>query len=197
LLTELLRFASDVTISDTDFMAIKPISTLVFSAIMLWRDYCSWEVEQEAHSNGLKTILLNAVPVLQKIHNVNAVDAKSLLWAEIEKLEERYCVARDNYLRENAYNPEVIRWFGILELTIAGNALWSTTTARYNKGARIPSKENRATTIKSYEDKVSLVVSLPRTYKWAMAHNSRLLCNPISMSLPYQPVATETIYYML
>jgi hypothetical protein len=126
---------------------------------MLWRDYCSWEVEHEAHSNGLKTILLNAVPILQKIHNVNAVDAKSLLWAEIEKLEERYCIARDKYLRENACDPEVIRWFGILELTIAGNALWSTTTARYNKGTRIPSKECRATAVKSYEDEVILSTS--------------------------------------
>jgi hypothetical protein len=155
LLTELLRFASDVAISDADFVAIKPISTLAFSAIMLWRDYCSWEVEHEAHSNGLKTILLNAVPVLQKIHSINAAEAKRLLWTEIEKFEARYCVARDNYIRDKAYDPEVIRWFGILELTIAGNALWSTTTARYNKGAKIPSREHSQTTLKTYEDKVT------------------------------------------
>lgn len=71
---------------------------------------------------------------------LTATGAKNLLWDEIWKTEKRYCEARDDYIRDHSPGPQVVRWFGLLEHTIAGNILWHTTSARYNKVAIIATR---------------------------------------------------------
>lgn len=54
--------------------------------------------------------------------------------------EQRYCDVRDEYIEGNKPRQEIIRWFGMLELLMAGNALWGETCPRYNKSAPRPQR---------------------------------------------------------
>jgi hypothetical protein len=127
--------------------AVAHISRLVYYAIILWHDYCSWEKEEEAYHRGGSTFLVNAVHVEMLVHNVDSANAKKLLWNEIVKFEEQYCEARDMHIKEQSPGPETIRWFGLLELGLAGNAYWSARTPRYNKSA--PPPPTRANGVKA------------------------------------------------
>lgn len=106
--------------------------------MILWNDVISWDKEHEAFNRGQAGFLSSAMTIMMRLHGINAATSKGLLWEETVKTEEQYCEARDRYLKEKSPGPHIRRWFGLVEIATAGNALRHTTSARYNKRVPIP-----------------------------------------------------------
>jgi hypothetical protein len=134
----MMRFVSDTTISRAEVESVKHISDVVFYAHILGHDYASWQKEIDAYNSGKSSSLLNAVSVLMKLHNVDEESAKNLVWKGALEFERRYCEERDLFIETYSPGPEMRRWFRLLELSTGGNAMWGSTTSRYNKFAPKP-----------------------------------------------------------
>jgi len=127
----ILRFSQEIRLSAAEKEDVREISDLAISIIVLWNDYCSWEKEHEEYlSRQLSGRIANRIYVFMNIHSTDAVSAKKLLRAELINREERYYNPSDDFIARKPPSGEVMRSFALFELAIAGNALWSLTTAR-------------------------------------------------------------------
>ncbi|KIN03517.1 hypothetical protein OIDMADRAFT_177678 [Oidiodendron maius Zn] len=134
----LLRFVSDTTVTREEVESVQHLSDLLFCAQTLGHDYASWQKEIDAYNIGISNSLVNAVSLLMKLRDIDEESAKKLVWDGAFEYEQRYCEARDHFIKENSPRPEILRWLRLLELSTGGNALWGATSARYHKSAPKP-----------------------------------------------------------
>ncbi|KAE8389478.1 isoprenoid synthase domain-containing protein [Aspergillus alliaceus] len=64
--------------------------------------------------------------------------AKQMVYNIIREHEEQYCLLRDEYLGRPCTSMSAKKWFQVLELSMAGNALWSIHAPRYHLDVRDP-----------------------------------------------------------
>lgn len=76
--------------------------------------------------------------MVMHIQNTDEEAAKKVVYEIIRTHEEQYCSVRDEYLTRSQPSPAVKKWFQVLELSIAGNALWSIRAIRYHPSAKNP-----------------------------------------------------------
>ncbi|KAF5874334.1 putative geranylgeranyl pyrophosphate synthetase protein [Botrytis fragariae] len=136
---EMLFYTADVNLNNDEISSLKPVILPVLQAMVLTNDYYSWDKEYKEYNrtNGSMP-MVNAVWLLKHLHDVDNTKARGLLREKILDLEMQYCNIRDEYLRTQTTSPDTIRFFGLIELAVAGNRFWHATSKRYNSWAPTP-----------------------------------------------------------
>jgi ophiobolin F synthase len=135
----LIFYTSNVALSREERISVEPIIKACGTPMFLTNDYYSWDKEYRVWvSGGKSTYLINAVHVLINLHSLDATKAKNLLRSKILDAEQVYCDLRDQYMKDCAPGPQVIRFFELLELGIAGNCLFHAKSARYDPSIPVP-----------------------------------------------------------
>lgn len=99
---------------------------------MLCNDYWSWDKEFEDFT-GEGNWPVNAVYLFMQQQNVDAKTAKEMVKVKTMDLAKQYGEKAVKCLEGLPSDSPVVRWFGLLDLVIAGNALWSITCPRYHR----------------------------------------------------------------
>ncbi|OJJ73713.1 hypothetical protein ASPBRDRAFT_53840 [Aspergillus brasiliensis CBS 101740] len=135
-----MGWASGVVLTPEEEEYAGPVTYLAFIVLAVTNDIWSWEREKRVtRQSGGSVPLVNAVHVVMQTHNTDEECAKKIVSSQIlEEHEERYCRLRDEYLRKPDISMSIKKWFRILELSIAGNALWSVRAIRYHQDVRNP-----------------------------------------------------------
>lgn len=77
--------------------------------------------------------IINGVPVLMRLHNISADDAKKWLKQRCLDYEKEYLRRKDAFLHERAEElvPDMRKWFDCQEAIATGFAIWCTTAFRH------------------------------------------------------------------
>ncbi|TGO90136.1 hypothetical protein BPOR_0077g00090 [Botrytis porri] len=142
--------AGDLNLNNDETSSLEPVILPILQAMVLTNDYYSWDKEYEEYNrtNGSMP-MVNAVWLLKHLHEVDNTKARELLKERILDLEMQYCDVRDEYLRTQDPSPDMMQFFGLIELAAAGNRFWHATSKRYNAWAPIPTPASRTKTKRS------------------------------------------------
>ncbi|GKZ46578.1 hypothetical protein AbraIFM66951_009707 [Aspergillus brasiliensis] len=134
-----MAWASGVVLTPEEEDLIGPVTYLAYVVLGVTNDLWSWEKEKRVTRQSRGSVpLVNAVHIVMQTHNTDEESAKNVVCNIIREHEERYCRLRDEYLKRPGVSLSIKRWFRILELSIAGNALWSVRAIRYHQDVRNP-----------------------------------------------------------
>lgn len=75
--------------------------------------------------------LWNAVHFFTETKGITFREAKKLVLVEISKIDECFRHAMDELVAITAATAQLRRWLKLIELMISGNAIWSSTTKKY------------------------------------------------------------------
>ncbi|PYH98108.1 polyprenyl synthetase [Aspergillus ellipticus CBS 707.79] len=134
-----MGWASGVELTPEEKVETGPITYLAFVVLAITNDVWSWEKERQitVDTDGSQP-LINAVGMVMRMHQTDEETATKVVHEIIQTHEEQYCQLRDEYLANNRVSASVKKWFQVLELSIAGNALWSIGALRYHPHAKNP-----------------------------------------------------------
>jgi hypothetical protein len=76
--------------------------------------------------------------MVMQMQQIDEETAKHIVLNIIRQNGEQYCLLRDEHLKRPNTSHSVKKWFQILELSMAGNALWSIHAPRYHLNVRNP-----------------------------------------------------------
>lgn len=134
-----MGWASGVELTPEEEVATVPVTYLAFVVLAVTNDLWSWEKEKRVtHQSSDALPLINAVQMVIQMQGAPEESAKQIVHNIILEHEEQYCRLRDEYLRRPGTSPSVRKWFQVLELSMAGNALWSIHALRYHLDVRNP-----------------------------------------------------------
>ncbi|PKX88696.1 putative polyprenyl synthetase [Aspergillus novofumigatus IBT 16806] len=129
----MMGWASGVELSPEEEVETGPVTYLAFVVLGVTNDLWSWEKEKRVTRQSGDTLpLINAVKMVMQVQDIGEESAKQTVRALIREHEEQYCLLRDEYLRRPSTSLSVKKWFQVLELSMAGNALWSIHALRYH-----------------------------------------------------------------
>ncbi|KAL3486676.1 putative polyprenyl synthetase [Aspergillus germanicus] len=135
----MMGWASGVELTQEEELETGPVTYLAFVVLAVTNDIWSWEKEKRVtRQSGQSLPLINAVQMVMQTQQVDEEMAKHRVLNIIRQNEEQYCLMRDQYLKRPHTSHSVKRWFQILELSMAGNALWSIHAPRYHLDVRNP-----------------------------------------------------------
>ncbi|KAF8859970.1 terpenoid synthase [Acephala macrosclerotiorum] len=120
------------TISPAEVESALDITKIGYACAMLCNDYWSWEKEFEDFT-GEGNWPVNAVYLFMQQHNVDAETAKEMVKIKTMELAKEYGEKAVKYVEDIPVDSAIMRWFGLLDLVVAGNALWSITCPRYHR----------------------------------------------------------------
>ncbi|GAT28430.1 polyprenyl synthetase [Aspergillus luchuensis] len=131
--------ANGLVLTPEEYDKIGPVTYLAYVVLAITNDFWSWEKEKRAtrESEG-SAPLVNAVQLVMEIHNTDEESAKEIVCNIIQEHEERYCRLRDEHLKRPDITLAIKKWFRIVELSIAGNAMWSIRVLRYHQDVQNP-----------------------------------------------------------
>lgn len=134
-----MGWASGVELSQEEEIETGPVTYLAFVVLAVTNDIWSWEKEKkETRYSGESLPLINAVQMVMQMQQVDEDTAKHRVLDIIRQNEKQYCFLRDEHLKTPDTSNSVRKWFRILELSMAGNALWSIHAPRYHLNVRNP-----------------------------------------------------------
>ncbi|GKZ29620.1 hypothetical protein AbraIFM66950_005774 [Aspergillus brasiliensis] len=134
-----MGWASGVVLTPEEEDLIGPVTYPAYVVLGVTNDIWSWEKEKRVtRGSGGSVPLVNAVHIVMQTHNTDEESAKNVVCNIIREHEERYCRLRDEYLKRPDVSLSIKKWFRILELSIAGNALWSICAIRYHQDVKNP-----------------------------------------------------------
>ncbi|TGO52772.1 hypothetical protein BCON_0135g00210 [Botryotinia convoluta] len=147
---EMLFYTADVSLNNDEISSLGPVILPILQAMVLTNDYYSWDKEYEEYNrtNGSMP-MVNAIWLLKHLHDVDNTKAREFLIKRILDLEMQYCDIRDEHLRTQNPSPDMIRFFGLIELATAGNRFWHANSKRYNAWAPTPTPTSKAKTKRS------------------------------------------------
>jgi hypothetical protein len=135
----MMGWASGIELTQEEELATGPVTYLAFVVLAVTNDIWSWEKERRVTRQSSQSLpLINAVQMVMQMQQVDEEAAKHRVLDIIRQNEEQYCLMRDEYLKGPNTSHSVKRWFQILELSMAGNALWSIHAPRYHLDVRNP-----------------------------------------------------------
>jgi hypothetical protein len=135
----MMGWASGVELTPEEEVETGPVTYLAFVVLAVTNDLWSWEKEKRVTRQAGNTLpLINAVRMVMEIQDTAEEIAKQKVHDIVREHEERYCLLRNEYLRRPSTSLTVKRWFRVLELSMAGNALWSIHAPRYHLNVRDP-----------------------------------------------------------
>ncbi|BCS09726.1 hypothetical protein ALUC_30543A [Aspergillus luchuensis] len=138
-IVHLMAWSSGLVLTPEEYDKIGPVTYLAYVVLAITNDFWSWEKEKRAtrESEG-SAPLVNAVQLVMEIHNTDEESAKEIVCNIIQEHEERYCRLRDEHLKRPDITLAIKKWFRIVELSIAGNAMWSIRVLRYHQDVQNP-----------------------------------------------------------
>jgi hypothetical protein len=135
----MMGWASGVELTPEEEVETGPVTYLAFVVLAVTNDLWSWEKEKRVtRRSGDALPLINAVHMVMQMQDTTEETAKQTVHNIICEHEEQYCLLRDEYLGTPCTSMSVRKWFQVLELSMAGNALWSIHTPRYHLDVRDP-----------------------------------------------------------
>jgi geranylgeranyl pyrophosphate synthase len=135
----MMGWASGVELTPEEEVETGPVTYLAFVVLGVTNDLWSWEKEKRVTRQSRDTLpLINAVQMVMQMQDTAEESAKQIVRDLIREHEEQYCLLRDEYLRRPSTSLSVQKWFQVLELSMAGNALWSIHALRYHLDVRNP-----------------------------------------------------------
>ncbi|KAF4204886.1 hypothetical protein CNMCM8927_006919 [Aspergillus lentulus] len=135
----MMGWASGVELSSEEEVETGPVTYLAFVVLGVTNDLWSWEKEKRVTRQSGDTLpLINAVQMVMQMQDTAEESAKQIVRGLIREHEEQYCLLRDEYLRRPSTSLSVKKWFQVLELSMAGNALWSIHALRYHLDVKNP-----------------------------------------------------------
>jgi hypothetical protein len=135
----MMGWASGVELTPEEEVETGPVTYLAFVALAVTNDLWSWEKEKRVtRQSGDSLPLINAIQMVMQMQDTAEESAKQIVCNIIREHEEQYCRLRDAYLQRPTTSLSVKKWFQVLELSMAGNALWSIHALRYHLDARNP-----------------------------------------------------------
>jgi hypothetical protein len=135
----MMGWASGVELTPEEEVETGPVTYLAFVVLGVTNDLWSWEKEKRVTRQSGDTLpLINAVQMVMQMQDTAEESAKQRVRDLIREHEEQYCLLRDEYLRRPSTSLSVQKWFQVLELSMAGNALWSIHALRYHLDVRNP-----------------------------------------------------------
>jgi hypothetical protein len=135
----MMGWASGVELTPEEEVETGPATYLAFVVLGVTNNLWSWEKEQRVTRQSGDTLpLINAVQMVMQMQDTAEETAKQIVHDLIREHEEQYCLLRDEYLRRPSTSLSVKKWFQVLELSMAGNALWSIHALRYHLDVRNP-----------------------------------------------------------
>ncbi|KAL4756114.1 bifunctional terpene synthase/polyprenyl synthetase family protein [Aspergillus foveolatus] len=135
----MMGWASGVELTPEEEVETGPVTYLAFVVLGVTNDLWSWEKEKRVTRQSGDTLpLINAVQMLMRMQDTTEESAKQIVRTLIREHEEQYCLLRDKYLERPSTSLSVKKWFQVLELSMAGNALWSIHALRYHPEVRNP-----------------------------------------------------------
>ncbi|KAE8149070.1 polyprenyl synthetase [Aspergillus avenaceus] len=135
----LMGWASGVELTPEEQEDAGPVTYLAYVVLAIVNDIWSWEKEKVVtrQSRGSNP-LINCVHMVMQMQGTDEETAKKVTHGIIRKHEEQYCRLRDEYLQKPGLSSSLKKWFQVLEISMAGNALWSVNIIRYHKGVKNP-----------------------------------------------------------
>ncbi|KAL2870569.1 bifunctional terpene synthase/polyprenyl synthetase family protein [Aspergillus lucknowensis] len=135
----MMGWASGVELTQEEEIETGPVTYLAFVVLAVTNDIWSWEKEKRVtRYSGDSLPLINAVQMVIEMQQVDEETAKHRVLDIIRRNEQQYCFVRDEHLKRPNISHSVRKWFQILELSMAGNALWSIHVPRYHLDVRNP-----------------------------------------------------------
>jgi hypothetical protein len=135
----MIGWASGVELTQEEEIETGPVTYLAFVVLAVTNDIWSWEKEKKVtRYSGESLPLINAVQMVIQMQQVDEDTAKHRVLDIIRQNEKQYCFLRDDHLNRPNTSHSVRKWFQILELSMAGNALWSIHSPRYHLDVRNP-----------------------------------------------------------
>ncbi|EAW21078.1 putative polyprenyl synthetase [Aspergillus fischeri NRRL 181] len=129
----MMGWASGVELTPEEEVETGPVTYLAFVVLGVTNDLWSWEKEKRVTRQSGDTLpLINAVQMVMRMQDTTEESAKQIVRTIIREHEEQYCLLRDEYLGRPGTSLSVQKWFQVLELSMAGNALWSIHALRYH-----------------------------------------------------------------
>ncbi|KAE8443709.1 hypothetical protein EG329_001481 [Mollisiaceae sp. DMI_Dod_QoI] len=145
------------TISPADVGSVLEITKIGYACAMLCNDYWSWDKEFEDFT-GEGNWPVSAVYLFMQQHSVDANTAKEMVKVKTMELAKQYGERVVTCVEGLPVDSAVVRWFGLLDMGLAGNALWSTTCPRYHRemphlyNHQLPSRSNEVGRMRSNLD---------------------------------------------
>ncbi|KAL5042058.1 hypothetical protein BDW71DRAFT_200911 [Aspergillus fruticulosus] len=137
----MMGWASGVELTQEEEVETGPVTYLAYVVLAVTNDIWSWEKEKKVTRQSGGTLpLINAVQMVMQMQQIDEETAKHIVLSIIRENEEQYCLLRDEHLKRPDTSHSVKKWFQILELSMAGNALWSIHAPRYHLNVRDPYK---------------------------------------------------------
>ncbi|PYH39763.1 polyprenyl synthetase [Aspergillus neoniger CBS 115656] len=127
-IVHLMAWSSGLVLTPEEYDKVGPVTYLA---------YVEKEKRATRESEG-SAPLVNAVQLVMEIYNTNEESAKEIVCNIIQEHEERYCRLRDEYLKRPDITLAIKKRFRIVELSIAGNAMWSIRVLRYHQDVQNP-----------------------------------------------------------
>jgi hypothetical protein len=135
----MMGWASGVELTQEEEIETGPVTYLAFVVLAVTNDIWSWEKEKTVtRDSGESLPLINAVQMVIQMQQVDEDTAKHRVLDVIRQNEKQYCFLRDEHLKRPNTSHSVRKWFQILELSMAGNALWSIHAPRYHLNVQNP-----------------------------------------------------------
>ncbi|CZR58890.1 uncharacterized protein PAC_08782 [Phialocephala subalpina] len=120
------------TIAPSEVESVLDITKIGYACAMLCNDYWSWDKEFEDFT-GEGNWPVNSVYLYMQKHNVDANTAKEMVKVKTMELAQQYGDQAVKCVQGLPIDSPIVRWFGLLDMVIAGNALWSITCPRYHR----------------------------------------------------------------
>lgn len=129
----IIRFAMDLRLTPEELKSIHDLELLIGEIAGLTNDFWSWEKEVQAQSVAGYAGLphRNAVAVLMKEKNVDAVEAKELLKQHILAVESDFLQKVSDWQSSAGISQNLRRYVMSMEIMAGGNSFWSSTCDRY------------------------------------------------------------------
>jgi len=134
LLSALMRFAMNLSLTSHELMSVKSIENNCAKHISIVNDIYSWEKElkQSQEGNREGSVLCTAVKVLADNAGLDVNASKRALWVMVREWEQKHeQLCSEPAFPVSSCSEDVIFYLKGLEYQMSGNELWSRTTPRY------------------------------------------------------------------
>ncbi|KAE8446357.1 hypothetical protein EG329_012106 [Mollisiaceae sp. DMI_Dod_QoI] len=125
-----IGFGVTPTITLAEIESVSKITKQGTVCMILCNDYWSWDKEVVEYE-GTGGFPLNAVHILMEMNKVDAKAAKELVKGELAQRIQDYGDSVTSMIEALPLDSPIVRYLGLLDLTIAGNAVWSLSCPRY------------------------------------------------------------------
>jgi hypothetical protein len=141
--TACAQFGANLALKDEQIASVDDVFWPLYAHAAYVFDYFTWDKELRVSKEmGSQVPIINAIPLLERLHGLSVPDAKSWLRDKCLEFEKEYLRRKDDFLQTHAdasISLDLRRWFSCQEAIATGFNIWNMTTYRHR-----PSSESQA-----------------------------------------------------